>query len=661
MSSGPTGAARLDLPALLSSATLKLAPDLRTTRTRGNLLAVHNPADRRYLVIPQSQWEFLELFSEGATVSSVLCEIISENHCPPLREFYELVVKAYQHSVLLVEGRPPPNFTRPSSWRFALPPEGARMASLILLGVSGTVVLLSTVQMPTHGIQIVIGVLLAVLAGSIGQFLAACTLRGAGCYVYRPHFAWLTLAPRFRVAIDEAIMGGRETEINVALVRLIPPFVFAAAVALKAPQYYLPLLAGVFVQLSPLWHTPMLDLLRAMFRDPRQSTRTRFIFASSRPFALLAEARHQFTDRKFILAGTIATIIWLALVFITVCVLFQANAVDLLHRFYLAGGLRYTGLAVVIALGSIILGIVGLILWIVVSHVLAWARERQLRRRRMQVTGSSPEAVAELLANIVLFRDLPPDALRAVAAAMKSVEFPRGEFVIRSGEVADKLYVVVAGRLEVIRHYDDGKTGVVAEMFPGDILGEIAVVQGGTRTRSIRCAVRSIVLALSKADFERLVLTHVTRAAVVDAVQKVGFLQNIELVKNWPQQSLAAFARLAYIHEYSEGDIVVREGTDNLYLYLVHRGEFAISQNGKLVRKIRQGESYGELGILQNSTTTTSVVATMPGSCLVISKASFLKFITQDFTISLQFEELGSKRLGKKFFKKGPGFDVMRA
>lgn len=659
MPPAPTAPSRLELPALLSTATLKLAPDLRTIRTRGTLLVVKNSTDRRYLVITIQQWPLLERFKDGSKVPDVLCEIISENHCPPLRDFYELILSAYENGVLSVAGQTARAFITPTKWKFGLAPHVARIGSAIVIATSLVVLALKPVQMPSRISEVVIGVLVAILAGSIGQFLAACTLHGAGCVVYRPRWTWKSFAPGFRINLDEAIMGGRETEVNVAVVRLAPMFLLAAAAALKAPHYYLPLLAGCFALLSPLWVTPMSDLLRAFFHDPRLSTHTHFVFAQSKPSALLSSARRQFSDRKFLFAGAIATAVWLALAFITGCYLFQANASEVLHRFYLAGGLRYAGLVVIGALAGITLGIAGLSAWIVASYLRTWARERLARRRRLRLSSKSPNAVAELLSHVVMFRDLPEDARRQVAAAMKPVEFARGDFVIRHGEQATRLFVVVSGRLEVIRVGDaTSKTSVVAELAASDVLGEIALVRGGTRTRSVRCVTRSLLLALEKADFERYVLTHLQRAEVENAVEKVGFLQNIEMARNWPQQSVATFARLATIQEFSEGDLVVREGSENLYLYLVRRGEFAVTQHNKLVRKLRQGDSFGEIGILQNSATTTSVTATKPGSCLVVPKSDFLKFITQDFTISLQFDHVGSKRRGAS---RVPGFDVLRA
>ncbi len=432
--------------------------------------------------------------------------------------------------------------------------------------------------------------------------------------------------------------------------------------ALEAPPYCLPLLGAVFLNVSPLWRSPMLDLLRAIFRDPRLSVGNAFVAASSRPEVLLSRARYQLSDRKFLLANVVAAATWLALAFITGCVLLQANARALLHRFYAGHGLRYTELVVIGAVAAVVLGIAVLVAWIVFRRVLIWWRERAERRRRMRIAVTSPEAVAEFLSDTVLFRDLPAEVLKEIATVMHPVQHARGEYVIRAGEEASQLFVLVSGRLEVVRHFGEDKAQAVAEMFPGDVLGEIGVIRGETRSRSIRCATRSLLLALDKADFERLVLPCISRADVEQAVQKVGFLQNVALVKNWSQASLSAFARLATITEYEQGDVIMQEGTDNLFLHLVHRGEFEVTQRGKRIRKLKQGDSFGEVGMLQNNAATATVTATMAGSCLVVPKTDFLRFITQDFAISLQFEQIGTKRLGKQVFhgKKAPGFNAMR-
>jgi CRP-like cAMP-binding protein len=655
MPSGPTSAPHLELAVLLSTATLRLAPDVAAQRARHHLQVLKDPAGRRYLFVEAEHWPLLQQFAAGSTVPNVLCELIAENRCPPLREFYELVVAAYQQGILRADGEPAPVPPAPVKWWVRLPAPMARFIAVLAL-VGGGIVLGSTrVQMPPHDFDFVLGWVLACVAGSLGQVFAACVLAGAGCEVCRPRFDWKTPAPRFRVDLDDAVMGGPATEINVALARLAPPFLFAAGAALRAPDYFLPLLGGVFVQLSPWWRTPVLDLLRVSFGNPLLSTSTGFEGATRRPFALLAQARQQLSDRRFILARMVVTAGWLALVFVTGCMLYQANATELLRRFYSSGGLHTSGLAVAGVAAAVVLGIAGYGLWIGVRLGLAWRRERSERRRRTQLAANSPAAIAELLAGTVLFRDLPAEALPAVAAAMRLEEHARGDYLFRMNDPADRVYMMVAGRLDVIRHFAEDQAEAVAEMLPGDVLGEMGVIRCEPRSRSIRCATRCTLLSLDKGDFDRLVLVHVTRSAVEDAVQKLGFLQNVRLVKDWSHSSLVTFSRLAKIQEYDAGDVVTAEGDDNRFLYLVHRGEFAVTQKGRRLRQLTQGVTFGEIGMLQNNAATATVTATMPGSCLVVAKSDFLRFITHDFNLSLQFEEIGSKRLGHQLFRSRKG------
>jgi hypothetical protein len=49
----------------------------------------------------------------------------------------------------------------------------------------------------------------------------------------------------------------------------------------------------------------------------------------------------------------------------------------------------------------------------------------------------------------------------------------------------------------------------------------------------------------------------------------------------------------------------------------------------------------------------SEIVAVTPARCLVMPRRDFLDFITHDFLIGLQFEEISSQRLGKPIFPLG--------
>ena len=73
--------------------------------------------------------------------------------------------------------------------------------------------------------------------------------------------------------------------------------------------------------------------------------------------------------------------------------------------------------------------------------------------------------------------------------------------LVRQGEMADALYVVVTGRFAVTV---DGRRDLIAELGPGQPVGEIAFLAGGVRTATVTALRDSLVLRLGRAEFEEL-------------------------------------------------------------------------------------------------------------------------------------------------------------
>ena len=653
--------APFDLPALLNRAPLRLADGLRTVEVRRDRLVVKLAQARRYLVVTPGQWQWLQAFDVKRPVPDVLAELFSHHRCPALHEFYGLVVAAVRQGILLTEAllAPPPQ--PPARWPVRIPGSVARWLAAGVIAAGVLVLAFLAVPMPRNPTWLVLGWLGACAASSAGYAFAACVVRAGGGEVYRPRLEWLTLAPRFRIDLDDARMVGRGTEADAALARLVPPFLVTWAAAIWCPPLVLPLLVGVLLHLSPLWPSPLLAWLRARFSDPQLETPYDFRVARSRLWALLRRAWRPLADGRFLLACAAATVLWLALVLVTGCLLWRANIVDLLRRFEVAGGFRYVALGLLGLVGALIVVAAAAVALIVIDHLRSWLGERTERRLRPTAAPMAPGTIARLLGQTILFRELSADDLQAVAGAVRAEEHRARSFVVREGEPGDRLYLVVSGRLEVRRDYAPGRSEPVAELVAGDVFGEIALLEGGVRTRSIRCLTRSVLLALGKADFERLVLTRVSRQAVVDAVQKVGFLQHTAWARDWSHATLAAFASRARFQEWKEGDVIIEEGKPNFWFYLVHRGELAVREGDRELRRLTMGDPFGELSVLKGGGATASVVVrSRVASCLVVANTDFLSFLTQDFIVGLRLEELSAQRRGWPALAaggaRGPGF-----
>lgn len=105
------------------------------------------------------------------------------------------------------------------------------------------------------------------------------------------------------------------------------------------------------------------------------------------------------------------------------------------------------------------------------------------------------------LASVATFRDLPPEALRSLEDRLQPLPVRRGDCVVRQGETADALHVVVSGRFAV---EIDGHEEPVAEISHGSTIGEIAFFAGGQRTATVRAIRDGVVVRLTRDDFNSI-------------------------------------------------------------------------------------------------------------------------------------------------------------
>jgi CRP-like cAMP-binding protein len=81
-----------------------------------------------------------------------------------------------------------------------------------------------------------------------------------------------------------------------------------------------------------------------------------------------------------------------------------------------------------------------------------------------------------------LFRGLAPATLERIAALATQRAYRRGELVFSAGDSGDALYGVVSGRIRISTGNPEGREIFLNIMEPGDTFGEIALLDGGTRT-----------------------------------------------------------------------------------------------------------------------------------------------------------------------------------
>lgn len=111
----------------------------------------------------------------------------------------------------------------------------------------------------------------------------------------------------------------------------------------------------------------------------------------------------------------------------------------------------------------------------------------------------------ELLAASDLFGVLPPKDLRRIAESVEERRFAAGALMIQQGDPGDSLYVFLDGGARVTFLSEDGREVTLNELGPGDVIGEMALVDGAPRSANCWAQGPTRALVLHRATFNVLI------------------------------------------------------------------------------------------------------------------------------------------------------------
>ena len=104
-----------------------------------------------------------------------------------------------------------------------------------------------------------------------------------------------------------------------------------------------------------------------------------------------------------------------------------------------------------------------------------------------------------------LFEDLTREEISRVEKYLIYRDIPKGTTIYKQGEHGKSICLVVSGQLEVFKRGDTDKEALVATLTKGQAVGEMAIIDGLTRSATIRAKTDSSILILKRQDFNRLV------------------------------------------------------------------------------------------------------------------------------------------------------------
>ncbi|MFP4388361.1 MAG: putative bifunctional diguanylate cyclase/phosphodiesterase [Desulfococcaceae bacterium] len=113
---------------------------------------------------------------------------------------------------------------------------------------------------------------------------------------------------------------------------------------------------------------------------------------------------------------------------------------------------------------------------------------------------------ANVIRGVPLFRELPEEDIRRIAAVCRPRDFRPEEVVFSEGAPGDEFFIVLEGAVDIWKDYDGPERGLLATCGPGESFGELALIDQDPRSATVVARDAVSALVIEREDFHRVVL-----------------------------------------------------------------------------------------------------------------------------------------------------------
>ncbi|MBN2437737.1 MAG: Crp/Fnr family transcriptional regulator [Deltaproteobacteria bacterium] len=126
-----------------------------------------------------------------------------------------------------------------------------------------------------------------------------------------------------------------------------------------------------------------------------------------------------------------------------------------------------------------------------------------------------------LLKQVPMFRSLRAEDSQRIASLLQRHVLRKGDVLFRNGEEGHSLYMIIAGKIKIVRQSRDGDEMILAVLSAGDFCGEMALLDGLSRSADAVAVEETHLYGLNRKDFLTYVMNNETAVkAVLSALSK---------------------------------------------------------------------------------------------------------------------------------------------
>jgi len=263
------------------------------------------------------------------------------------------------------------------------------------------------------------------------------------------------------------------------------------------------------------------------------------------------------------------------------------------------------------------------------------------------MTISSDSDEYQQLAQLIPLNTLKEEAFEALIPYAQIQQIGKNEVIFNEGDVDHVNVYLLSGKVKLLTRNieidevtDDGPAArfPVAHQIPRKYTAK-------TSTKSIIVKIDSRRLSEALADNEEPQVIEVEHVNEEQDSDWMTQLLQSRVMQHIPASNLQGVMMRMKEKQVAAGDIIIYEGDEGDYFYLLHRGEADVlildketGENNK-VAVLKAGAAFGEDALLSNRPRSSTIKMNTDGILLCLSKEDFIELIKHPLSSAVNYEQ----------------------
>lgn len=203
--------------------------------------------------------------------------------------------------------------------------------------------------------------------------------------------------------------------------------------------------------------------------------------------------------------------------------------------------------------------------------------------------------------NVPLLSDLNQEEIDKISEGVVFTDYTKGEYIFRTGDKADKLYIVVSGKMKIYNYLTDGREQILYIYSSGDFVGAFNLLKEDEFKYNAEALEDTTISTLSKNKFDKIILNNpeITLKILEKAYERIRDVEGLVVRLS----AANADAKVAGLLLELIKDFGYKESTNTILELSINReemGNYAGISRETMTRKLNHFKELGYIDFIGN-------------------------------------------------------------